>query len=54
MKPGDSATLRYWRDGKLRSSEVKLGNRPANFAAQQAEGSQGGGGGSVPFPFPSP
>ncbi|MBX5469764.1 MAG: trypsin-like peptidase domain-containing protein [Thermoleophilaceae bacterium] len=49
-KPGDEVEVQYYRGGKLRSSKVKLGNRPADFPAQQPQGNPGGG--DVPFPLP--
>jgi S1-C subfamily serine protease len=50
-RPGDSVQLQYYRDGKLKTVTVKLGNRPAAALgrAQQQQQQQPQGPG---FPFP--
>jgi S1-C subfamily serine protease len=50
-KPGDKVQLQFYRDGKLRSATVALGNRPASAASSQSQDQQQQ---SPDFPFPAP
>jgi S1-C subfamily serine protease len=43
-KPGDEVELEFYRGNKLKSTKVKLGNRPAAVDSSQQQGE--------PFPFP--
>jgi S1-C subfamily serine protease len=43
-KPGDKVPVQFYRDGKLKSASVTLGNRPASANTGQQQGE--------PFPFP--
>jgi len=46
-RPGDRVTVKYYRDNKLQTKQIKLGTRPAAFDDQSATPDQGTGGPSV-------
>jgi S1-C subfamily serine protease len=41
-KPGDVVEVKFYRDSKLMTKQVKLGTRPAGLDSQSADGSSGG------------
>jgi S1-C subfamily serine protease len=47
-KPGESVDVKFYRDGKLQTKQVKLGTRPASFQDQAATPDPGSG--SIPLP----
>ncbi|HKN94801.1 MAG TPA: trypsin-like peptidase domain-containing protein [Thermoleophilaceae bacterium] len=54
-KPGDKVQVQFYRDGKLKTVTVTLGNRPAGANAQPQQQQQPGGGGGQQLPgFPFP
>ena len=48
-KPGDKVQVQFYRDGKLRTATITLGNRPASTGSGQSQGQQSPG---FSFPFP--
>jgi S1-C subfamily serine protease len=47
-KPGESVTVKFYRDNKLQTKKVQLGTRPASFDDQAAAPDPSGG--SIPLP----
>jgi putative serine protease PepD len=46
-KPGETVEVRYYRDNKLETKQVKLGTRPASFDDQAPTTPNSGGGSDV-------
>ncbi|HEX6460947.1 MAG TPA: trypsin-like peptidase domain-containing protein [Thermoleophilaceae bacterium] len=52
-KPGDKVQVQFYRDGRLKTVTVTLGNRPAGTSGQTQQPQQQGGQQQLPgFPFP--
>ena len=47
-RPGETVTVKFYRDNKLQSKQIKLGTRPASFDDKAATPDQGNG--SIPLP----
>jgi S1-C subfamily serine protease len=47
-RPGESVAVKFYRDNKLQTKQVKLGTRPASYDNQPVQPDQGSG--SIPLP----
>jgi S1-C subfamily serine protease len=47
-RPGEAVAVKFYRDNKLQTKQVKLGTRPASYDNQPAQPDQGSG--SIPLP----